>query len=74
MELDPDMPLSQAKIGQIVPNFTFLDEKGVKHEFKEFLKGSWVVFLSIPSTFSPVCTTEMVSLVKSDNVSQKYSK
>lgn len=51
------MPL----IGDKAPAFTALTTNGKVH-FPEDYSGKWVVFFSHPSDFTPVCTTEFMTL------------
>lgn len=53
---------SNIKIGQKAPEFTAETTYGNK-TLKDY-KGKWLVFLSHPSDFTPVCTTEMIGLSK----------
>lgn len=48
-------------IGDKAPEFTALTTKGTIH-FPEDYKGKWVLFFSHPSDFTPVCTTEFMTL------------
>ena len=48
-------------IGDRAPEFTALTTKG-KVNFPEDYKGKWVLFFSHPSDFTPVCTTEFMTL------------
>lgn len=51
------MPL----IGDKAPVFTALTTQGTVN-FPEDFKGKWVLFFSHPSDFTPVCTTEFMTL------------
>ena len=51
------MPL----IGDKAPEFTALTTQGTVN-FPEDFKGKWVLFFSHPSDFTPVCTTEFMTL------------
>ena len=51
------MPL----IGDKAPAFTALTTQGTVN-FPEDFKGKWVLFFSHPSDFTPVCTTEFMTL------------
>ena len=51
------MPL----IGDKAPAFTELPNQGTVN-FPEDFKGKWVLFFSHPSDFTPVCTTEFMTL------------
>lgn len=48
-------------IGDKAPEFTALTTNGKIH-FPEDYKGKWVLFFSHPSDFTPVCTTEFMTL------------
>jgi len=48
-------------IGDKAPAFTALTTNG-KVNFPEDYKGKWVLFFSHPSDFTPVCTTEFMTL------------
>ena len=48
-------------IGDKAPEFTALTTKGTVN-FPEDYKGKWVLFFSHPSDFTPVCTTEFMTL------------
>lgn len=48
-------------IGDPAPAFTALTTKGTVN-FPEDYKGKWVLFFSHPSDFTPVCTTEFMTL------------
>jgi len=48
-------------IGDKAPEFTALTTTGKVH-FPEDYKGKWVLFFSHPSDFTPVCTTEFMTL------------
>ena len=48
-------------IGDRAPEFTALTTNGKVH-FPEDYKGKWVLFFSHPSDFTPVCTTEFMTL------------
>lgn len=48
-------------IGDKAPEFTALTTNGKVH-FPEDYKGKWVLFFSHPSDFTPVCTTEFMTL------------
>ena len=56
-ENTPRMPL----IGDPAPSFDALTTQGTIH-FPEDYKGKWVLFFSHPSDFTPVCTTEFMTL------------
>ncbi|TCP22428.1 3-Cys thioredoxin peroxidase [Rhodovulum adriaticum] len=51
------------EIGDIVPDFSAQATFGPL-QFHEWSRGSWVYFCSHPAAFTPICTTEMVSLAK----------
>ncbi len=48
-------------IGDKAPEFTALTTNG-RINFPEDYKGKWVLFFSHPSDFTPVCTTEFMTL------------
>lgn len=48
-------------IGDKAPEFTALTTTGKVH-FPQDYKGKWVLFFSHPSDFTPVCTTEFMTL------------
>lgn len=48
-------------IGDKAPEFTALTTKGTVN-FPEDYKGKWVLFFSHPSDFTPVCTTEFMTM------------
>lgn len=48
-------------IGDKAPSFQALTTNGTIH-FPEDYKGKWVLFFSHPSDFTPVCTTEFMTL------------
>lgn len=48
-------------IGDTAPSFKALTTKGTVN-FPEDYKGKWVLFFSHPSDFTPVCTTEFMTL------------
>jgi len=48
-------------IGDKAPEFTALTTNG-KVNFPDDYKGKWVLFFSHPSDFTPVCTTEFMTL------------
>ena len=48
-------------IGDRAPEFKALTTKGTVN-FPEDYKGKWVLFFSHPSDFTPVCTTEFMTL------------
>lgn len=48
-------------IGDPAPAFEALTTQGTVH-FPEDYKGKWVLFFSHPSDFTPVCTTEFMTL------------
>ena len=62
-EEHPDMPLSQARMGREVPNFSAMTTEGMI-DFHEWLGTSWGLLFSHPAPFTPICTTEMGSLAK----------
>lgn len=55
-DIEPQMPL----IGDTAPEFTASTTNG-KINFPADFAGSWVVFFSHPSDFTPVCTTEFIA-------------
>ena len=48
-------------IGDKAPSFTALTTNGTVN-FPEDYKGNWVLFFSHPSDFTPVCTTEFMTM------------
>ena len=48
-------------IGDKAPSFTALTTNGTLH-FPEDYAGKWVLFFSHPSDFTPVCTTEFMTM------------
>ena len=48
-------------IGDKAPEFKALTTKGTVN-FPEDYTGKWVLFFSHPSDFTPVCTTEFMTL------------
>lgn len=56
------MPL----IGDKAPAFTALTTQGTVN-FPEDFKGKWVLFFSHPSDFTPVCTTEFMTLASMED-------
>ena len=48
-------------IGDKAPSFTALTTNGTVH-FPEDYAGKWVLFFSHPSDFTPVCTTEFMTM------------
>ncbi len=50
-------------IGDKAPEFKALTTEGTIN-FPEDFKGKWVLFFSHPSDFTPVCTTEFMTLAK----------
>lgn len=51
------------QLGDIAPDFEAETTEG-KIRFHEYIEGSWVVFVSHPKDFTPVCTTELGSMAK----------
>lgn len=49
------------QIGDVFPDFTIETTQGTLR-FWDWAEGSWVHLFSIPRAYSPVCTTEMVSI------------
>ncbi|XP_067625487.1 peroxiredoxin-6 [Eurosta solidaginis] len=50
-------------IGDVFPNFTAQTTFG-PIDFHKWISGTWAVLFSHPADYTPVCTTEMVRLVK----------
>lgn len=48
-------------IGDTAPAFQALTTKGTVH-FPDDYQGKWVLFFSHPSDFTPVCTTEFMTI------------
>ena len=55
---DPDMPMTQARMGKMVPNFVAETTQG-EIDFHKWLGNSWGILFSHPAPFTPICTTEM---------------
>ena len=55
------MKIATARTIDKAPEFTALTTKGTVN-FPEDYKGKWVLFFSHPSDFTPVCTTEFMTL------------
>ncbi len=53
-------------IGDKAPEFTALTTQGTVN-FPEDFKGKWVLFFSHPSDFTPVCTTEFMTLASMED-------
>ena len=53
-------------IGDKAPEFTALTTQGTIN-FPEDFKGKWVLFFSHPSDFTPVCTTEFMTLASMED-------
>ena len=51
------------QLGDIAPDFEAETTEG-KIKFYDYIEGSWVVFVSHPKDFTPVCTTELGSMAK----------
>jgi alkyl hydroperoxide reductase subunit AhpC len=51
------------QLGDIAPDFEAETTEGRLH-FYNYIEGSWVVFVSHPKDFTPVCTTELGSMAK----------
>ena len=59
-------------IGDIAPSFHAMTTKG-KINFPEDYKGSWTVFFSHPADFTPVCTTEFITLAQASDEFEKIN-
>ena len=64
----PDMPITQARMGHVVPNFSATTTEG-KIDLYDWLGNSWGVLFSHPAPFTPICTSEMGSLAIAHEVS-----
>ena len=64
---DPDMPITQARMGQVVPNF-FANTTHGRIDLHKWLGNSWGILFSHPAPLTPICTTEMGSLAKAHKV------
>ena len=53
----------QAKMGDIVPNFTGITTEG-NIDLHKWLGNSWGILFSYPKPFYPICTTEVGSFAK----------
>ena len=62
-EEDPDMPICQARMGKVAPNFKAVTTEGVI-DFHNWLGDSWGILFSHPAPFTPICTTEMGSMAQ----------
>jgi thioredoxin-dependent peroxiredoxin len=51
------------QLGDIAPDFEAETTEG-HLKFYDYIEGSWVVFVSHPKDFTPVCTTELGSMAK----------
>ena len=51
------------QLGDTAPDFEAESTEG-KIKFHNFIEGSWVVLVSHPKDFTPVCTTELGSMAK----------
>jgi peroxiredoxin (alkyl hydroperoxide reductase subunit C) len=56
------MPL----IGEAAPSFTAVTTQGIIN-FPEDYKGKWVILFSHPADFTPVCTTEFMTIATMAN-------
>jgi len=63
MDSEIDMPYTQAKMGDIVPNFTGITTEG-NIDLHKWLGNSWGILFSYPKPFYPICTTEVGSFAK----------
>ena len=59
----PGSVLQVVNVGDEVPNFNGKTQKG-SLSFHEYITGSWVILLSYPGNYTPVCTTEVGMLAK----------
>ena len=64
--MNEDMITRLPLIGDKAPAFQALTTNGTVH-FPEDYKGKWVLFFSHPSDFTPVCTTEFMTLASMKN-------
>jgi alkyl hydroperoxide reductase subunit AhpC len=51
------------QLGDVAPDFSAETTEG-PIKFHDYIEGSWVVFVSHPKDFTPVCTTELGSMAK----------
>lgn len=66
--MEQDIP----RIGSVAPPFTAVSTHG-EINFPEDYIGSWVVFFSHPSDFTPVCTTEFIEFALMDETFDKLN-
>lgn len=58
------------RIGDKAPEFTAVTTQGDLH-FPNDYKGSWVILLSYPADFTPVCTSEFITFA---SLEEKFAK
>ena len=68
---DPDMPMTQARMGKMVPNFVAETTQG-EIDFHKWLGNSWGILFSHPAPFTPICTTEMGAMAAEYEVCVQY--
>ena len=67
-----DQMYSIPLIGDKAPSFTAETTQGTIN-FPEDYKGKWVIFFSHPADFTPVCTTEFMTLAKMEPEFEKLN-
>lgn len=63
-QIDPQSPCSGLRIGDEAPDFTARSTTG-PITLSAF-RGKWVILLSHPADFTPVCTSEFVALARAE--------
>ncbi len=56
--MNPDTPISQPRLNEPAPDFSARITHGTK-SLSDY-RGKWLVLVSHPADFTPVCTTEFV--------------
>ena len=51
------------RLGDIAPDFTAKSSEG-EINFHQYIGEGWVVLFSHPADYTPVCTTELVTVAK----------
>jgi len=62
--------MTHLKVGDLAPNFSGLDQAGVKHQLSDY-KGKKLIVFFYPKASTPGCTTEACNL--RDNILSKKS-